>query len=111
MNLDNIMSWAIDEIFLDDEIEYGDGSNYSRDDFLHWVQEVELKPGYLYLFGFERNLLCEVVKITSEYCKRSPGYENTRVSLYLKNIANLDEQKVEIKRADNNTYTMEVIYD
>lgn len=108
MNLNSVMFWAIDEIFIDDKPEYGEG-DYSKDDFLRWVNEIEIKPGNLYLFGFERSLLCEVEKITSEYCKRSPGYENTKVILYLKKVLDLNEQNIEIKRTNDNTFILEVL--
>ena len=107
--LNSICYWEIDDIYIDGEIEYG-VDDYSKDDFLKPLisETSKIEVGGIYLFGFNRTLLCEVVDISSEYCNRGAGYDQTLKSLYLKTIVDLDEQTISIKRVGDNSYLMEI---
>ena len=107
--LNSIQFWDVDDIYIDGEIEYG-VDEYSKDDFLKPLRSEtsKIEVGGIYLFGFNRNLLCEVVDISSEYCNRGPGYDQTLKSLTLKKLVDLDEQTINIKQVGNNSYLMEV---
>lgn len=110
--LNSICYWEVNYIYIDGEIECG-VDEYSKDDFLKPLRSEtsKIEVGGVYLFGFNRNLLCEVVDISSEYCNRGLGYDPTLKSLYLKKLVDLDEQTIQVKRVGENGYLMEVIND